>query len=431
MELDKDFTLAGHLPTALNGHNPAVTAVGVCSDRDWMKRALLRAMETSGLSEPNPTVGCIIVKNGRMIAGGSSQAIGGRHAERMALDSLADPHAARGATLYCTLEPCSHTGRQPPCSARIIEAGIARCVIGIQDSDPKVNGSGIAWLKSAGISVQVDVLRTECAAWHLPFLMRPSLDRPLIAAKWAQTMDGQLAYDGGVPQSITGPIAKRYSHWLRHRYDAIMVGASTVLNDLPRLNVRHVPFVKHRDPVRVIVDPHARLLTSDRWPQIHETVFAAEGKVLYIGSEPVDAAARQAFAALDLLEHVVVSRICPFGDLVDQILNSVTDHAVLARLGRPIDSLLIEGGPRLHALFMDRDLADVTHLLMAPVIGGGRKNRVTPSMNLGRRLHATGTYMLGGDLLFEMVGGRVAQLIAPIDTNETRAFKHLATGGKA
>lgn len=412
MKLDPAFSLGGHLATALSSACNVSNPTHFVSNEDGMRLALIRAMQTSGLSDPNPTVGCIVSKNGHVIATGSSQAVGGLHAERVALNTMGASTSAQGSTLFTTLEPCSHTGAQPPCCERIIEAGVTRCVVGVQDSNPVVNGKGIAWLRAAGIEVTTNVLQSECAAWHLPFLLRAKLKRPIIAAKWGQTLDGQLAFDSGTPQWITGKTAKRYAHWLRQRYDGIVIGAGTAINDLPRLTVRHAPFSKHRNPVRVVLDPNNRILSSGKWQRLLGTIFNEESKVVLICSKPVDVASKQRMDHLRSLDHIVARCIEPQENLIDKLFQVASESSVISQLGRPLNSLLIEGGPRLHSLFFRRNLVDVSHILIAPIIGGGAKHRIVSCAERSLRMSVTGTYTLGEDILVEMVGAHATQFFS-------------------
>lgn len=198
---------------------------------------------------PNPAVGCVIVKDGRVIGRGWTADGGRPHAEPQAL-SQAGPEA-RGATAYVTLEPCSHHGKTPPCADSLIAAGIARVVVACTDPDPRVSGRGIAALERAGISVTQSVLEAEARLDHAGFLSRVTLGRPFVTLKLALSLDGRIATGSGHSQWITGPQARRVVHMMRARHDAVMVGAGTVRADDPSLTVRGIG-TQHQ-PVRVVV----------------------------------------------------------------------------------------------------------------------------------------------------------------------------------
>ena len=201
-----------------------------------MRSALALARRGLGNTWPNPSVGCIVVNNGRVV-GRAVTAPGGRpHAEPAALDIAGS--AARGATVYVTLEPCCHWGRTPPCTDALAKAGVARVVIGTRDPDPRVDGAGIARLREAGITVEEGVLRAEADAAVAGFRSRVRLGRPMVTLKLASTLDGRIATSTGESRWITGEAARRTAHALRGRCDAVMVGVGTVLADDPELTCR-------------------------------------------------------------------------------------------------------------------------------------------------------------------------------------------------
>lgn len=208
------------------------------SDHRWMQLALQLALQGQGAVEPNPMVGCVLVKEGRMIGQGYHHRFGGRHAEVDALSSLKDRADAAGATAYVTLEPCCHHGKTPPCSDALIAAGVARVVVAMRDPFPKVDGGGIRQLEAAGIDVSVNVLVAEAEQVNAPYLKRLTTGMPWVIAKWAMTADGRIATAGGQSQWITGEQSRQHVHRLRKRVDAIVVGMGTVVADDPMLNVR-------------------------------------------------------------------------------------------------------------------------------------------------------------------------------------------------
>lgn len=231
-------------------------------DEKWMAFALLEAMNGIGWAAPNPSVGCVVVKGGVIIARGFTQNYGGKHAERMAfeslrikynLDSLSDLH------VYVTLEPCSHFGKQPPCVDLLFHPAVSRVIVGCGDPNPVVSGRGIQQLKKQGKAIVVGVLENEVRAWHFPFLKKQIDHKPIWVAKWAENQDGLLADAQGNSKWITNERSRAYTHWLRQKYDAILVGAGTWILDQPRLNVRDCAEPHRRSPVILIHDPSERL----------------------------------------------------------------------------------------------------------------------------------------------------------------------------
>ncbi|QEG00905.1 Riboflavin biosynthesis protein RibD [Stieleria maiorica] len=203
-----------------------------------MRLALELAIGGQGHVEPNPMVGCVLVKDGSCIGRGYHQSFGGPHAEVNALRSLGTPSEAAGATAYVTLEPCCHHGKTPPCSAALIQAGVARVVVAMRDPFPKVDGGGIRQLRDAGIDVTSDVLKDDAKTLLAPYLKRVQTGVPWVIAKWAMTADGRIATVARQSQWISGPESRRHVHRLRGRVDAIVAGMGTVLADDPMLNAR-------------------------------------------------------------------------------------------------------------------------------------------------------------------------------------------------
>ena len=218
------------------------------ADQRFMALALGLASRGLGNVWPNPAVGCVIVRDGRVLGRGWTQPGGRPHAERRALDQAGS--AACGATAYVTLEPCAHHGRTPPCAEALVAAGIARVVTALTDPDPRVSGRGHAILQSAGVEVETGVLSSEAAALQAGFLMRIRAGRPWLTLKLATSFDGRIATATGESQWITGPQARARVHHLRARHDAVMVGGGTARADDPLLTVRN--FTPLRAPVRVV-----------------------------------------------------------------------------------------------------------------------------------------------------------------------------------
>jgi diaminohydroxyphosphoribosylaminopyrimidine deaminase/5-amino-6-(5-phosphoribosylamino)uracil reductase len=359
----------------------------------------------------------MVVKDGRCIARGATEAYGGRHAERVALDSLPSVDAARGATLYTTLEPCSHYGKQPPCVERVLRAGIARCVIALADPNPLVDRQGIAQLQQHGVEVSIGVCRAEAAAWHAPFLNWQRRQRPLLAAKWAQTLDAQLAYDGGEPRWLSNSLSRRYAHWLRQRYDAIMIGAGTALADLPSLTVRDCPPPRDRHPHRIVVDPGARILQCDqeRWQALQTTLFSDAAVTLLVYREQYRNRNNKRLDELQQKNHVVllpipaaVEAVLPW--LLEQLPQALPQERAQTLYCPPIESILLEGGPRLLAWFFQQQLVDVAHVFIAPYIGGGSRHRLSSPRPLIDTLdfQLVGHHAIGDDVLIEYIGHNLA-----------------------
>src|SRR5271166_496874 len=230
------------------------------ADAAHMRAALALARRGLGTTWPNPSVGCVVVRDGRVV-GRAVTASGGRpHAEPLAL-AMAGPEAS-GATVYATLEPCNHWGQTPPCTEALIEAGVARVVVAMRDPDPRVNGDGLGRLRAAGIAVTEGVLEAEAREVVAGFASRVVRHRPLVTLKLASTLDGRIATGSGESRWISGEPARRIAHALRGRHDAVLVGVGTVLADDPELTCR-IPGFRPTPVVRVVVDTHLRTpLTS-------------------------------------------------------------------------------------------------------------------------------------------------------------------------
>ena len=232
------------------------------NDQEYMKRALALAERGRGWTSPNPMVGAVIVRDGRILAEGWHARYGELHAERAALANATED--VRGATMYVTLEPCCHHGKQPPCTDAIIASGIARVVVGSPDPNPLVAGKGVAILREHGIVVEENVLREACDALNEVFLHYIREKQPFVVLKTAMTLDGKIATRTGASRWVTGEAARAHGHSLRHRYRAIMVGSGTVLADDPLLTCR---IENGRDPLRIVCDSRLRTPLSARLVQ--------------------------------------------------------------------------------------------------------------------------------------------------------------------
>lgn len=322
-------------------------------DVTQMRSALALARRGLGSTWPNPSVGCVIVRDGRVVGRGTTAPFGRPHAEPQAL-AMAGA-LARGATAYVTLEPCCFHGRTPPCTEALIEAGIARVVIATCDPDPRVNGAGVRRLREAGITVEYGVLEDEAETVAEGLFHRIRLGRPMVTLKLASTLDGRIATKDGQSQWITGEAARRAGHALRGRHDAVMVGIGTAMADDPDLSCR-IPGFKPVPMVRVVADGHLRLRLLSRL-----VVTARETPTWVIARDDADATRAAALADLG----VEVVRV-PGGEA------GVDLAAGLAALaGRGVTRLLVEGGAQLAAALLRADLVDRLAWFHAPAVMGG------------------------------------------------------------
>ncbi|MBI5611221.1 MAG: bifunctional diaminohydroxyphosphoribosylaminopyrimidine deaminase/5-amino-6-(5-phosphoribosylamino)uracil reductase RibD [Deltaproteobacteria bacterium] len=241
-------------------------------DARWMQLAIAQGLRGDRRVRPNPRVGCVLVQGDRLVGAGYHAQVGGPHAEVGALQQAGA--AARGATAYVTLEPCNHHGRTPPCSHALLEAGVARVVVGVADPHPKAQG-GAAWLRERGVAVEVGVLAAECRELAEVFLCNTERGRAFVQLKVAATLDGRMAAQDGSSQWITGPAARQAVHRERAQSDAILIGSGTALADDPRLDVRldvRLPDAPAGPlPLRVVLDRRARLANSAQPLQIFDT----------------------------------------------------------------------------------------------------------------------------------------------------------------
>jgi diaminohydroxyphosphoribosylaminopyrimidine deaminase/5-amino-6-(5-phosphoribosylamino)uracil reductase len=331
------------------------SAAGKEADRRFMQLALTLGRRGLGRTWPNPAVGAVVVKDGVIVGRGWTQPGGRPHAEPEALRRAGE--AARGATLYVTLEPCSHFGKSPPCADAIIAAGIARVVSAIEDPNPEVAGQGHARLRAAGIAVDVGPGSAEAARDHAGHLRRVRDGRPHVILKLAVSSDDQIGAAGRKPIAITGEAARTRVHLLRAQCDAILVGIGTVLADDPLLTCR-LPGMEQRSPVRVVLDRALRIPGNSRL--VHS---ARETPLWAVTSELAEAPAAMKLGAAG----AQVIRIPPTAGA------GLDLTAVLRALaGRGITRLMVEGGSRVAASFVAADLVDEIWLLRgSEAIGAG------------------------------------------------------------
>ncbi len=322
-------------------------------DADFMRAAMALARQGWGETAPNPTVGCVIVRGGRVVGRGRTAPGGRPHAETAAL--LMAGAAAVGATAYITLEPCAHQGKTPPCTEALIAAGITRVVVATRDPDPRVNGRGISLLRDAGIQVVEGLGAAVAEAINEGFFSVIRHSRPMVTLKLATTLDGRIATRSGESRWITGEFARRVSHALRGTHDAVMVGVGTVLADDPELTCRLGGF-RLIPLVRIIVDSHLRTPLDGRLIRSLD-----RGPIWLLHRDGVDPHRRQAFT--DLGVRLIELPAAPIGLDIRAGLVAIA-HAGITRL-------LVEGGSSLSAALLRADLIDRLAWFTAPLLVGG------------------------------------------------------------
>ena len=333
-------------------------------DIEYMRRAMELAERGVGFTNPNPMVGAVIVKGGKVIGEGWHERCGEWHAERNAFKNCTVP--AEGATMYVTLEPCCHYGKTPPCTEAIIEHGIARVVVGMEDPNPLVAGKGIALLREAGIEVVCGVEEEALREQNRVFLKYISTKLPWVAMKTAMTLDGKIATRTGDSKWITGAEARAYVHELRHRFMAILVGIGTAVADDPLLNCR-IEGRGVRQPIRVVVDSNARLSLDS---QLVKTAGEYRTIVAHTRFAPEESVKALREAGVEML-------LCKEKEGLVDVRN------LLELLGLSgIDSILLEGGGSLNYTFLSEGLADELYAFIAPKIVGGM-NAKTPVEGAG------------------------------------------------
>jgi len=319
----------------------------VLDDVRWMRRALEQARRGIGRTTPNPIVGaCVVSDDGVVLGQGAHERAGEAHAEVHALDEAGD--AARDATLYCTLEPCAHTGRTGPCTERIIRAGIKRVVAAMEDPFPLVSGKGVATLRAHGIHVDVGLEREAAVRLNQPFLTSLREGRPFVTLKAATSLDGRIAARPGVRTALTSETALRHAQYMRASVDAIGVGSGTILIDDPLLTAREV--YRERPLTRVVFDRRLRIPPTAK---VLSTISA--GPVIILTSPAATEANDSAMIALKKAGAVVMP--------VEQPDLGAALHT-LPPLG--VQSLLVEGGAAVHAALWDEGLVDYVQLYVAP-----------------------------------------------------------------
>lgn len=323
------------------------------SDENFMREALRIAKNAEGRTSPNPLVGAVIVRDEKIIAEGWHRKAGTPHAEVHALNMAGE--LAENSTMYVTLEPCSHYGRTPPCANKIVESGIKKVFVAMQDPNPKVAGRGIEILKSAGISVEVGLMEDEARKLNEVFIKYITKKIPFVTAKFACSLDGKISTVAGESQWISCPESRKFSHHLRDINDAIMVGVNTVIADNPSLTTR---IDGGKNPVRIVVDSMART--------------PIDSKIIRDG---------QAKNIIAVTENAPIEKISALKNFGAEIFVAGRDKVDLKILleelaRREITSVLVEGGGTLHYSMFENNLVDKIFAFIAPKIIGG-KNSLT------------------------------------------------------
>jgi diaminohydroxyphosphoribosylaminopyrimidine deaminase / 5-amino-6-(5-phosphoribosylamino)uracil reductase len=323
------------------------------NDEYYMQLALKLARKGKGYVSPNPLVGAVIVKNGRIIGQGYHKIYGGPHAE---IDAIKDAREdITGATLYVNLEPCCHEGKTPPCVESIIRNKLGKVVIGSIDSNPLVSCGGLNYLQSQGIEVKTGVLEKECRSLNEIFFYYMETGMPFVTIKYAQTFDGRIATVNGQSQWISSPASLKFAHMLRARHDAVLVGAQTVIQDNPELTVRHI---RGRNPLRVVVDSGLTI--------------PMQAKILQNQS-----LAGTLIATTKTADDLQFQHIAATGVEITTIDADHQGHVDLKKLfrilaGRGISSILVEGGAQIITSVLKNDLACRLVAIIAPkIIGRG------------------------------------------------------------
>lgn len=366
-------------------------------DQQLMRRALELARRGRGSVEPNPMVGCVIARDGRIIGEGHHERFGGPHAEPHALAHCTE--SPRGATAYVTLEPCCHTQKKtPPCVPRLIEAGLGRVVVGCLDPNPQVNGRGVAMLRAAGVAVDEPLIEDECRQLIAAFIKKQRHHRPYVTLKWAQSADGKVAGPGGMRAQISSKQSLRAVHDLRGRFMSIAVGVNTVINDDPMLTSRLAR--KPRPTVRVVLDSSLRTPLTAR---VVET--AGEVRTVLFHAEDASPAGDATVAELTVRGVEIVA--LPAGAGGHVAFDAVLDHAGQWEM----PEMLVEPGPTLAASLLAGGLVDRLWVFRSSRAVNDPTAPAAAAVPDGFIL--TGEVELGGDILSEYLNRASPVFFAP------------------
>ncbi|PJI10329.1 MULTISPECIES: bifunctional diaminohydroxyphosphoribosylaminopyrimidine deaminase/5-amino-6-(5-phosphoribosylamino)uracil reductase RibD [Clostridium] len=324
-----------------------------------MKRALYLAEKGSGYVNPNPKVGAVIVKNGKIIGEGFHERFGENHAEINALNSAGEN--ARGAEIYVTLEPCSHFGKTPPCARTLVKAGLKKVIIAMKDPNPIVSGRGIKILRENGIEVVLDVMKDEAEKLNEVFIKYITTKRPFVLMKSAVSLDGKIATTLGESKWISGEVSRQYVHKLRNNFMAIMVGIGTVISDDPLLTTR-IENKKSKSPIAIILDSKLKVPLNSR---IFTTL--SERKIIIATTEYSDKAKMAELKKMGILVIEIPSK-CGHVNL-KYLMNEI------GKMG--IDSILLEGGSKLNFSCIKENIVDKVMYFVAPKLVGGEKAKTS------------------------------------------------------
>jgi len=360
------------------------------ADESYIQLTIEIAKKGEGSVSPNPLVGCVIIKDSRIIGAGYHQKFGENHAEINAIESSAE--SLEGSTLFVNLEPCSHQGKTPPCVDRIISEKIKRVVIGTLDLNPLVSGNGVKALKKAGVDVKVGVLEKECIELNKFFFKFVANKLPYVTLKAAQTLDGMVADKNNYSEWISSSESRKYVHWLRARYDAVLIGSETARTDNPKLTVR---MIEGRNPYRVVLDSNLKLKSDLNLFKIN-----SDNKTIVITSEW----SKSKLKKINLIEKLGVKILFAKSDIQGRMqLKSVLKE--LSKL--QIISIMVEGGSKIYSSFIKQNLFDDIYLFVSPkILGSGLKTfSEFKSKKLGDavKLNVRRTQKIGDDLLIELV----------------------------
>lgn len=353
------------------------------TDEFYMQKAIDLSLEGIGTVNPNPLVGAVIVKNNKIIGEGFHTSFGEAHAEVNAINN-AEANCA-GATIYVTLEPCSHHGKTPPCALKIIDSKFSRVVIGIIDPNPLVSGKGIKLLKDAGITVTTGVMSNEIKKLNEVFINYITKKTPFVVMKTASTLDGKIATTSGDSRWISGEESRKFVHNLRQQYSGIMVGINTVINDDPKLNIRHFNG-KKKHPIKIIVDSSARI-------PLNAKVLTGKN-----GAQTIIAVTNMAPAAKikDLIKIGAKVIVCPPTEQGADLKYLMIELGSMS-----IDSVLLEGGGTLNYSALEQGIVNKVISIIAPKIVGGYDS---PTTVAGKGIEQLSNAIKIGNLSSKIIG---------------------------
>jgi len=360
-------------------------------DSYYMRMAISLASRGTGKVSPNPKVGAVIVKDDEIVGMGWHKQLGDNHAEVEALAIAGEK--ARGSTVYVNLEPCSHYGKTPPCAPRLVEVGVSRVVVALVDPNEKVNGKGINILREAGITVDVGIEKERATWLNRGFIKRVKTGKPWVILKAAITADGNIAMEDGYSKWITNYFSRTAAHLLRAECDAVLVGAGTIMQDDPRLNVRNAP---GESPLKVVLDSKFRIPTNSK--------LFEDGKAIICGSEPV-AISKEGCSSLLKSANDGSVQIRKIRVREDGMVDLEETLNMLGQMG--VNYLLVEGGSSVFSDFISRKLFDEVSLFVNPSFMGkgiGMSDKINVSA-LGYRIgfKIIRTSILEGDIWIEGV----------------------------